>query len=57
MTDKKELRKQYNDIVGEQINNNDEAKDMYPIMGDLLAVAFDYVPAKVIKRIIERNIK
>ena len=57
MTEKKELRKQYNDIVGEQINNNDEAKDMYPIMGDLLAVALDYVPAKVLKRIIKRYIK
>jgi hypothetical protein len=26
-------------------------------MGDLLAVAFKYVPAKVLKRIIERNKK
>jgi len=57
MINKEKLKKQYNDIVGEQINNNDEAKDMYPIMGDLLAVALDYVPAKVLKRIIERNIK
>ena len=57
MTDKEKLRKEYDKIIGEQINNNDEPEDMYPIMGDLLAVAFDYVPAKVIKRIIERNIK
>jgi len=57
MINKEKLKKQYNNIVGEQINNNDEAKDMYPIMGDLLAVALDYVPAKVLKRIIERNIK
>ena len=57
MTDKEKLKKQYNDIVGEQIHNNDIPEDMYPIMGDLLAVAFDYVPNKVLKRIIERNKK
>jgi len=27
---------------------------MYPIMGDVLAVAFDYIPMKVLKRIIAR---
>ena len=57
MTDKKELRKQYDKIVGEQIHNNDIPEDMYPIMGDLLAVAFDYIPNKVLKRIIKRYIK
>ena len=51
---KKELEKEYMDIVGKQIYNNDIPEDMYPIMGDLLGVAFDYVPAKVIKRIIAR---
>ena len=54
MTNKKELRKEYDKIVGEQINNYDIPEDMYPIMSDLLGVAFDYVPAKVIKRIIAR---
>ena len=49
---KKELRKQYDNIVYKQIDNGDVAEDMYPIMGDLLGVAFDYVPMKVIKRII-----
>ena len=49
---KKELEKEYNNIVGKQIDNGDEPEDMYPIMGDVLAVAFDYVPAKVLKRII-----
>ncbi len=57
MTNKKDLEKEYDKIVGEQINNNIPPEDMYPIMGDLLAVAFDYVPNKVIKRIIERNKK
>jgi len=55
MTNKEKLEKEYNKIVGEQIHNNDIPEDMYPIMGDLLAVAFDYVPVKVLKRIIERN--
>ena len=57
MTDIEKLEKEFDKIVSEQINNNDEPEDMYPIMGDLLAVAFNYVPAKVIKRIIERNKK
>jgi hypothetical protein len=54
MTNKKELEKEYDKIVGEQIHNNDIPTDMYPIMSDLLEVAFDYVPAKVLKRIIAR---
>ena len=57
MTNKKELEKEYDKIVGEQIHNNDIPTDMYPIMSDLLAVAFDYVPVKVLKRTIERNKK
>ena len=57
MTDKEKLQKEYNKIVGEQIQNKNIPTDMYPIMGDLLAVAFDYVPNKVLKRIIERNKK
>ena len=55
MTNKEKLKKQYNDIVGEQINRGAEPEDMYPIMGDVLAYAFDYIPVKVLKRIIERN--
>ena len=57
MTNKEKLAKEYNKIVGEQIQNNDIPTDMYPIMGEVLAVAFDYVPNKVLKRIIERNKK
>jgi len=55
MTNKEKLIKEFNNIVGEQIDKNYEPEDMYPIMGDLLGVAFKYVPAKVLKRIIERN--
>jgi hypothetical protein len=57
MTNKEKLKKEYNKIVGKQIHNGDEPEDMYPIMGDVLAYAFDYIPNKVLKRIIERNIK
>ena len=51
---KKELEKEYMNIVGEQIHNGDEPEDMYPIMGDVLSAGFDYIPAKVLKRIIAR---
>jgi hypothetical protein len=56
MTNKEKLAKEYMDIVGKQ-HNSDEPEDMYPIMGDVLAYAFDYIPNKVLKRIIERNKK
>ncbi len=57
MTNKEKLEKEYNKIVGEQIDNNDIPTDMYPIMSEVLAVAIDYIPNKVLKRIIERNKK
>ncbi len=57
MTDKEKLKKEYNNIVGEQIHNNDIPEDMCPIMGEVLAVAIDYIPNKVLKRIIKRYIK
>jgi len=57
MTNKEKLQKEYDKIVGEQIDNNLEPEDMYPIMSDLLEVAFDYVPNKVLKKIIKRYIK
>ena len=51
---KKELEKEYMNIVGKQIHNNEIPEDMYPIMRDVLAIALDYIPAKVLKRIIAR---
>ena len=35
-------------------HNGDEPEDMYPIMADVLSAGFDYIPAKVLKRIIAR---
>ena len=52
---KKELEKEYMDIVGKQIHNNDIPEDMYPIMGDVLSAGLEYIPAKVLKEIIARH--
>ena len=57
MTDKEKLKKEYNNIVGEQIEAGAIPEDMCPIMGEVLAVSIDYIPNKVLKRIIERNKK
>ena len=55
MTNKEKLKKEYDKIVGEQINTGNDAGDMYPIMEDVLLAGLRYIPAKVLKRIIERN--
>jgi len=51
---KKELKKEYEKIRGKQNMEQDEAKDLYPIEDDVLAIALDYIPAKHLKRIIAR---
>ena len=52
---KKELEKEYVNIIGKQIEGDpDHVEDMYPIQSDVLAVALDYIPGKVLKRIIAR---
>ena len=55
MTDKKELQKQYNKIVEEQINNADETGDMYPIMEAIYHWGYRNITPKELKKIIERN--
>ncbi len=58
MTNKKELRKQYDKIVGEQINSGDEPQeDMYPIMSEIYHWGYRNISNKELKRIIERNKK
>ena len=52
---KKELKKEYMNIVGKQIHNNDIPEDMYPFMGDVLSSGLEYIPAKVLKEIIARH--
>jgi len=52
---KKELKKEYVNIIGKQIEGDpDYVEDMYPIQSDVLEVALDYIPTKVLKRIIAR---
>ena len=52
---KKELEKEYKNIIGKQIQEQEEViEDMYPIQSDVLAVALDYIPMKVLKKIIAR---
>ena len=49
------LEKEYKNIIGKQIEEQEEiVEDMYPIQSDVLAVALDYIPTKVLKRIIAR---
>ena len=49
------LEKEYKNIIGKQIEEQEEiVEDMYPIQSDVLAVALDYIPTKVLKRIIVR---
>jgi len=53
---KKELEKEYMNIVGEQIHSDpDNVEDMYPIMRDVLSAGLEYIPAKVLKEIIARH--
>ena len=52
---KKELEKEYMNIVSKQIHNNEIPEDMYPIMGDGLSAGLYYIPAKVLKEIIARH--
>ena len=52
---REELKKEYMNIIGEQINSDpDNVEDMYQIQSDVLAIALDYIPVKVLKRIIAR---
>ena len=52
---KKELETEYKNIIGKQIQEQEEViEDMYPIQSDVLAVALDYIPMKVLKEIIAR---
>ena len=58
MTDKEKLRKEYDNIVGEQINSGDEPQeDMYPIMSDVYWWGIRNITQKELKKIIERYTK
>jgi hypothetical protein len=53
---KKELQKQYDKIVEENINSGDDpSMDMYPIMEDIYYWGLSNITQKELKKIIERN--
>lgn len=57
MKEREKLKKEITEIVSQQINRNTdlEVGDIYPIDQDILAYAYDYVPLKILKRIIKNN--
>jgi len=58
MNEREKLKKEIKEIVGKQIETNHEhswSGDIYPIDMDILACAYDYVPIKILKRIIKNN--
>ncbi len=56
MTNKEKLQKEYNKIVGEQINSgNEPQEDMYPIMSEIYHWGYHNISNKELKRIIERH--
>ena len=58
MTNKEKLHKEYNKIVGEQIDSgNEPEEDMYPIMSEIYHWGYRNISNKELKRIIERNKK
>jgi hypothetical protein len=55
---REKLKEEINEIVRKQsdINNeNNWSSDIFPIDVDILAYAYDYVPIKILKMIIERH--
>ena len=58
MTEREKLKKEIKEVVNKQIETNNEnnwASDIYPIDSDILAYAYDYVPIKILKKIIKDN--
>ena len=58
MNEREKLKKEIKEIVRKQIETNNEnnwVSDIYPIDSDILAYAYDYVPIKILKRIIKNN--
>ncbi len=58
MNEREKLKKEIKEIVGQQIMSEDRdstVQDLYPIDSDILLYAYDYVPIKILKRIIKKN--
>ena len=53
---REKLKKEIREIVSKQVTlDKADINDLYPIDGDILAYAYDYVPIKILKMIIERH--
>ena len=58
MTEREKLKKQINKLHGDQIMNGETkqtVEDLYPIDSDILTYALNYIPLKILKRIIKDN--
>ena len=55
MTEREKLTKEIRTIAMKQHSELRECEDLYPIDGDVLACAYDYIPLKIMKRIIKNN--
>ena len=55
MKEREKLKKEITEVVNKQIDEARECEDLYPINSDILAYAYDYVPIKILKRIIKNN--
>ena len=58
MTEREKLKKQISKVHGAQIMDNEirqDIEDKYPIDIDLLHYAVDYIPLKILKKIIKDN--
>ena len=55
MKEREKLKKEITEVVNKQIDEARVCEDLYPINSDILAYAYDYVPIKILKRIIERH--
>ena len=58
MTEREKLKKQISKVRGDQCQNNhyrEMIEDCYAIESDILHYALDYIPLKILKKIIKDN--
>ena len=58
MTEREKLKKQIHNVRGDQCEDNEireDIEDKYPIEIEILSCALDYLPLKILKKIIKDN--
>tara|TARA_R100001244_G_scaffold44891_1_gene40665 strand:- start:260 stop:448 length:189 start_codon:yes stop_codon:yes gene_type:complete len=58
MSEREKLKKQIRNVHGDQIMDNEikqDVEDKYPIEIDILSYALNYIPLKILKKIIKDN--